>query len=102
MSVEKEKAPSGCLSQHITFRIENKGTCKRSRHKCKAVKLPPNQHKMFFSLVEESRDRGSTEVRGEPAGGSWPQDVEESEQEGGHGAIVQLGVGGRDLCKQSA
>lgn len=70
--VSGKNDPPGSLSQHITSRVENKGTCKRSRHKCKAVKLPPNQHKMFFfffwSCGERSRDRGSSEVRE----ASWP------------------------------
>lgn len=47
---EKSEAP-GCLSQHKSSRIENKGACKRSRRRRYAVKPPPNQHKMFFSLV---------------------------------------------------
>lgn len=44
---EKSEAP-GCLSQHKSTRIENKGACKRNRRRRYAVKPPPNQHKMFF------------------------------------------------------
>lgn len=95
--VSGKNYPTGSLSQHITSRIENKGACKRSRHKCKAVKLPPNQHKMFFwSFGEGARDRGPSGVR-EASWLFFPSG--ESKGKGGQGAITQLGVGGQDLGK---
>lgn len=46
---EKSEAP-GCLRQHKSSRVENKGACKRSRRRCCAVKPPPNQNKMFWGF----------------------------------------------------